>query len=161
MLAMREREPLLQLLRRVPKEVAPQLLLVDGNGVLHPRGCGLACHLGVLSGVPAVGVAKNLYQVDGLDQAAAKAAARAAMEAAVPGHFPLAGASGRVWGAALYGHGGSRAPIFVSVGHGVSLQRAVEAVTKCCLTRVPEPIRQADIRSRERVRGRREGGAGD
>lgn len=41
----------------------PQVILFDGNGILHPRGLGLASHFGVLAGVPTIGVAKNLYQM--------------------------------------------------------------------------------------------------
>ncbi|XP_041789936.1 endonuclease V-like isoform X3 [Chelmon rostratus] len=43
-----------------------QVVLVDGNGLFHYREFGLACHLGVLSGLPCVGVAKNLLQVQGV-----------------------------------------------------------------------------------------------
>jgi deoxyinosine 3'endonuclease (endonuclease V) len=38
----------------------PQVLMVDGNGLLHPRGFGLACHLGVLADLPTIGVGKNV-----------------------------------------------------------------------------------------------------
>uniref|UniRef100_A0A8D0L900 Endonuclease V n=1 Tax=Sphenodon punctatus TaxID=8508 RepID=A0A8D0L900_SPHPU len=55
-----------QRLQAQEPELTPQVLLVDGNGVLHHRGFGIACHLGVLTGLPCVGVAKNLLQVDGL-----------------------------------------------------------------------------------------------
>ena len=44
---------------------------MDGNGQLHPRGFGLACHLGVLLDVPCVGVAKTLIHVDGIEEDAA------------------------------------------------------------------------------------------
>lgn len=44
----------------------PELLLVDGNGILHSNQCGLACHLGVLLGVPTLGVGKTLFFIDGL-----------------------------------------------------------------------------------------------
>lgn len=45
----------------------PDVLLVDGNGVLHPHRCGLACHIGIQTGIPSIGVAKNLHLVEGVD----------------------------------------------------------------------------------------------
>jgi deoxyinosine 3'endonuclease (endonuclease V) len=48
--------------------------MVDGYGVLHPRRCGSASHLGVVAGVASVGVAKNLLAVEGLDRQAVAAA---------------------------------------------------------------------------------------
>ncbi|XP_022092344.1 endonuclease V-like isoform X4 [Acanthaster planci] len=57
---------LLHKLRDKEPNLMPQVILVDGNGILHPRGFGIASHLGVLSGIPCVGVAKTLMQVDGI-----------------------------------------------------------------------------------------------
>ncbi|KAL5660948.1 hypothetical protein ACJX0J_028073, partial [Zea mays] len=62
-LAFREAPVLLGLLEKVKinaPHFCPQLLMVDGNGLLHPRGFGLACHLGVLADIPTIGVGKNL-----------------------------------------------------------------------------------------------------
>ncbi|XP_011003028.1 PREDICTED: endonuclease V-like [Populus euphratica] len=62
-LAFREAPILLQLLQKMKKTdnpFHPQLLLVDGNGLLHPRGFGLACHLGVLAKIPTIGIGKNV-----------------------------------------------------------------------------------------------------
>ncbi|XP_038598003.1 endonuclease V isoform X3 [Tachyglossus aculeatus] len=56
-----------QRLREEEPSLTPQVLFVDGNGLLHHRGFGVACHLGVLTGLPCVGVAKKLLQVDGLE----------------------------------------------------------------------------------------------
>ncbi|CAN6177230.1 unnamed protein product, partial [Urochloa humidicola] len=86
-LAFREAPILLRLLDKVKNNAHhfyPQLLMVDGNGLLHPRGFGLACHLGVLADLPTFGVGKNcsllpekinanvsiaqLHHVDGLNQ---------------------------------------------------------------------------------------------
>ncbi|GFR44140.1 hypothetical protein Agub_g5306, partial [Astrephomene gubernaculifera] len=64
---------------------------------------------------------------------------------------PLTGVSGRVWGTALC-PGLSKKPLYVSVGHRLSLKTAVELVRRCCLHRVPEPVRQADLRSRQWLR---------
>uniref|UniRef100_A0A6M2EUD5 Endonuclease V n=1 Tax=Populus davidiana TaxID=266767 RepID=A0A6M2EUD5_9ROSI len=62
-LPFREAPILLQLLQKMKNTdnpFYPQLLLVDGNGLLHPRGFGLACHLGVLANIPTIGIGKNV-----------------------------------------------------------------------------------------------------
>ncbi|XP_030945337.1 endonuclease V-like isoform X3 [Quercus lobata] len=114
-LAFREAPVLLELLERMKKNAIPfypQVLMVDGNGILHPRGFGLACHLGVLADLPTIGIGKN----------------------------------------AMRSTKGSLKPIFISVGHRVSLDTAITIVKMTCKYRVPEPTRQADIRSREYLR---------
>uniref|UniRef100_A0A3B5QTU7 Endonuclease V n=1 Tax=Xiphophorus maculatus TaxID=8083 RepID=A0A3B5QTU7_XIPMA len=68
-LAFRETPFLLEALQRLKisqPTLMPQVVFVDGNGLFHYREFGLACHLGVLSGLPCVGVAKNLLQVQGV-----------------------------------------------------------------------------------------------
>ena len=190
LLGFREVPAYLELLRRAAAAgVEPQLLLVDGCGRLHDRRCGSASMLGVLSGLPAVGVAKSLLRVEGLPgekevraaalavaAEAARAAAAAAAGAAGGGEeggarrrdwLPLVAADGEVLGAAVCvgagagggsGAGGSgggtapRRPIYVSVGHRVCLETAVAVARRCCRHRAPEPIRQADLASRARVR---------
>ncbi|XP_034682625.1 endonuclease V isoform X2 [Vitis riparia] len=70
-LAFREAPVLLKLLEKMKNSAHPfypQLLMVDGNGLLHPRGFGLACHLGVLANIPTIGIGKTLHHVDGLTQ---------------------------------------------------------------------------------------------
>ena len=47
-------------------EAWPELIMIDGNGILHSNKCGLACHLGVLLDVPTLGVGKTLFYIDGL-----------------------------------------------------------------------------------------------
>ncbi|XP_038013133.1 endonuclease V isoform X3 [Motacilla alba alba] len=128
-----------------------EVLLVDGNGLLHPRGFGTACHLGVLTDLPCVGVAKNLLHVDGLVRDELHREQVRSMQRSGEA-FPLTGASGKVLGMVLRSHDKSSRPLYVSVGHRVSLGTAVRLVRACCLFRVPEPIRQADIRSREYLR---------
>lgn len=133
-LAFREVEFLRRLIGRIPPDVYPQVILVDGNGVLHPNGFGLASHLGVVCGVPTIGVAKTLCNVDGLADE----------------EGPLVGESGRTYGYAL--RTGKSRHIYVSVGYGVTMNTAVSLVRRLALYRVPEPIRQADLRSRAAVR---------
>lgn len=59
-------EKLIQKLREKHPDIVPQIILVDGNGVLHYRGCGLASHLGVKVNIPTIGVSKKLLYLDGL-----------------------------------------------------------------------------------------------
>lgn len=129
----------------------PQVLLVDGNGVLHQRGFGVACHLGVLTDLPCIGVAKKLLQVDGLENNSLHKEKIVLLQAGGD-MFPLMGNSGTVLGMALKSHDRSTKPLYVSVGHRISLEVAVRLTHHCCRFRIPEPIRQADIRSREYIR---------
>lgn len=153
-LAFRETPFLLEALQRLEKKeptLMPQVVFVDGNGVLHHREFGLACHLGVLSGLPCVGVAKNLLQVDGVYKNEEHQSQIAALQTGGDS-FPLTATSGKVLGKALRSCDKSFKPVYVSVGHKISLDTAVRLTHSCCRYRVPEPIRQADCRSREYLR---------
>lgn len=69
-LAFREALPLLKILNGILNEredLKPDVILVDGNGILHPRKYGCACHIGVSTGIPTIGVAKNIYKMDDID----------------------------------------------------------------------------------------------
>lgn len=153
-LAFREVPFLVELVQRLQEkepDLMPQVLLVDGNGVLHQRGFGVACHLGVLTELPCIGVAKKLLQVEGLENNALHKEKIVLLQAGGD-TFPLIGNSGTVLGMALKSHDHSTKPLYVSVGHRISLEVAVRLTHRCCRFRIPEPIRQADIRSREYIR---------
>lgn len=111
----------------------------------------MACHLGVLTDLPCVGVAKKLLQVDGLENNALHKEKIRLLRAGGD-TFPLMGGSGTVLGMALKSHDHSTKPLYVSVGHKVSLEAAVRLTRGCCKFRIPEPVRQADIRSRDYIR---------
>lgn len=109
----------------------PDLLLVDGQGLAHPRRFGIACHLGVLTGLPSIGVAKT--RLVGVHEP-------------VPDRrgawVPLRD-RGEVVGAVLRSRAGVR-PIYVSVGHRISLENAVERVMACTTRyRLPQTTRAA------------------
>ncbi|NXX80132.1 ENDOV Endonuclease, partial [Urocolius indicus] len=155
-LAFREVPFLVEAVQRLQQEqprLKPQVLLVDGNGVLHPRGFGVACHLGVLTDLPCIGVAKNLLQVDGLAKDELyKEQIRSLQKGGDA--FPLTGTSGRVLGMVSCGdHNNSSRPLYVSVGHRVCLQTAVRLVRSCCRYRIPEPIRQVQHQGLGQGRG--------
>ncbi|XP_074870881.1 endonuclease V isoform X2 [Carettochelys insculpta] len=144
-LAFREAPFLVEAAQRLQERepgLRPQVLLIDGNGMLHHRGFGVACHLGVLTDLPCIGVAKNLLQVDGL--AKDELHKEQIRDLQTGGDvFPLMGTSGRVLGMALRSCNKSKKPIYVSVGHRTCLESAVRLVLSCCRYRIPEPIRQA------------------
>ncbi|XP_040100709.1 endonuclease V isoform X1 [Oryx dammah] len=129
-----------QLRQREPR-LMPQVLFVDGNGVLHHRGFGVACHLGVLTDLPCIGVAKKLLQVDGLENNALHKEKIQLLKAGGDS-FPLMGGSGTILGRALRSHDHSTKPLYVSVGHKISLEAAVRLTHSCCKFRIPEPVRQ-------------------
>lgn len=61
---------------RAGEDLEPDVLFVDGNGKLHPRGAGLACHLGVATGLRTVGLGKTFLHVDGLTKAGVREVSR-------------------------------------------------------------------------------------
>ena len=142
---------LIEELKREDPQLVPQLILVDGNGILHTRGFGLASHLGVLVNIPTIGVGKKLFVVDGLDDYEIQEQVRRKLHKG--GEFlPLIGKSGKVWGAALKSCDSTQNPVFVSIGHRISLETAVLLTSRMCKHRVPEPIRQADLGSRREIK---------
>ncbi|KAK7098706.1 hypothetical protein V1264_002949 [Littorina saxatilis] len=150
-LAFREVEFLVSLyqtmLRNAP-QYKPDVILVDGNGQLHPRGFGLACQLGVLLDVPCVGVGKTLIHVDGIEENAAHKAKKQTLKKGGD-TFTLTTDSGNTLGQALRSTDATTNPIYVSVGHKISLTSAVTLTLQCCKYRIPEPTRFADMCSRE------------
>ncbi|MGW6933860.1 endonuclease V [Lentzea sp. NPDC054927] len=132
--AFREMPVLLRALDQVT--VAPDLLVADGQGLAHPRRFGLACHLGVHTGIPSIGVAKN------------------AMGAfAQPGHARGSTSDlvmeDEVVGRALRTQDGVK-PVFVSVGHKIDLDRACAEVLRLAPRyRLPETTRRADTLTRQ------------
>uniref|UniRef100_A0A8C2QC00 Endonuclease V n=1 Tax=Cricetulus griseus TaxID=10029 RepID=A0A8C2QC00_CRIGR len=149
-LAFREVPFLVELVQRL-QEKEPGLMPQVGNSVLVLGGFGVACHLGVLTDLPCVGVAKKLLQVDGLENNSLHKEKIVLLQSGGD-TFPLMGNSGTVLGMALKSHDHSTKPLYVSVGHRISLEVAVRLTHHCCRFRIPEPIRQADIRSREYIR---------
>ncbi|NMJ42798.1 endonuclease V [Roseomonas sp. JC162] len=121
--------------------VRPDIILVDGQGMAHPRGLGLACHLGLVLGVPTIGVAKSRLVGEG-------------EPGPDPGDATPLMWKGRCIGTALRTRRGAR-PLYVSVGHRVSLAtatRLVLAVTRG--RRLATPIRAAhDAANAARLQG--------
>jgi deoxyribonuclease V len=110
----------------------PDLLLCDGQGIAHPRGFGLAAHLGLLLGVPAIGCAKSRLCGTHREPGPRR------------GDRASLALDGRVVGAVVRTRDGIR-PLYVSPGHRVGVAAAVRWVLACGGGyRLPEPTRQAD-----------------
>lgn len=129
LLSFREIPAILEALARLT--VWPDLVLCDGQGLAHPRRCGLASHLGLVAGLPTIGVAKS--RLIGVHDDPPRHRGSWA---------PLRDA-GEVIGAVLRSREGVK-PIYVSIGHCVSLASAVN-YTMACVTRyrLPETTRWA------------------
>ena len=109
------------------------MIMVDGHGLAHPRGFGLACHVGVLLDIPAIGVAKKClygtFAEPGLNKGE---------------RTLMRGRDGEIIGAALRTRDGVK-PVFISVGNRTDLNTAIMIALECSQgLRIPEPTRLAD-----------------
>ena len=130
LLSFREAPALLAVLRRLRTPV--DALLCDGQGIAHPRRFGLACHLGVLLGLPAVGCAKSRLIGDWVEPGPERGE-----------RTPLMQGEERI-GTVLRTRTGVK-PLFVSPGHLCDFEGAAELVLRCGGgLRLPEPVRLAD-----------------
>jgi deoxyribonuclease V len=115
--------------------VTPDLVLVDGQGIAHPRRFGLASHLGLFLDMPTIGCAKSRlcghHQEPGDN----------------PGSYAELIDRDETIGVALRTKVGVK-PVYVSIGHRVDLEAAIYWVMKCCRGyRLPEPCRLAHLAS--------------
>ena len=125
---------------RARDRIAP-VILVDGTGILHPRRAGIASHLGVVTGLPTIGITKKLLcgQVD------------------IAGLKPLESRpvvlDEQPVGAAIRPTAGSRRPLFISPGSGLNLA-AAERIVRAVLSgrRLPLPLYWADHLSRQHAK---------
>ena len=130
-LSFRELPPIVSAMDKL--RIQPDVTLVDGHGVAHPRRLGLASHLGLLLGAPTIGVAKNLLcgkvEDNGNDR----------WKPVIHKHETV--------GAAVFTRPNAK-PVYVSIGHKVSLDTAREIVLHCAMKyRIPEPLRTAHMTS--------------
>jgi len=129
LLSFREIPPSYSAIKKL--QTQPNVFLVDGQGIAHPYRLGFAAHLGLAINRPTIGVAKSLLcgKVEPVGG---------------QGWAPLTD-RGEVIGAEVVTKPGTK-PIYISVGHRVSLRRAIDIVKNCTRTYgIPEPIRRAHI----------------
>ena len=146
LLAFREIPALLDALAKLTR--VPDILVCDGYGLAHPRRFGLACHLGVLTGVPTFGVAKTAF-IGTFEEPGKARGDQTDLVDAVHGAARTE-AIGRV----LRTQPATK-PVFVSVGHRISLDAATDLTLRLAPKyRLPETTRQADQASRRALAAR-------
>jgi deoxyribonuclease V len=128
LLSFREIPPAVLSIKKL--EVQPDVFLVDGQGFAHPYGCGFASHLGLAIGKPTIGVAKSRLFGE-------------AERTKAEGKVAFLKNKGEVVGAIVTTKRGCK-PLYVSVGHMVSLETAIKIVKHCVHQhRISEPILKA------------------
>lgn len=143
----REAPVLLEVLERVQQhtQLRPDLLLIDGHGLAHPRKFGVACYMGVETGIAAIGCAKEtLVKYEGELDAARGATLANYVENELVGYVLRSQTNIK--------------PVFVSAGYGISLDKAKEMVLHLTPSyRISEPLRRADHAARAFAKGEKHG----
>ena len=131
LLTFREGPALIEAFRRLRSE--PDVIFFDGQGIAHPRGLGIASHMGVLLDRPAIGVAKSLLAGTVSDPGAGRGSTAPILR------------DGETIGMAVRTRERVK-PVYVSVGHRIDLSQAVDLVLATARGyRLPEPTRQAHL----------------
>lgn len=128
LLSFRELSPSVSAIRKLRTE--PDVFLVDGQGLAHPYRLGFASHLGLVLEAPTLGVAKTLLCGE-------------VKENGEDGVWKSIIHEGEIVGGAVFTKPGVK-PVYVSIGHKVSLETAIKIVLHCVRRhRIPEPLREA------------------
>ena len=134
LLSFREIPPAMAAIKKL--KIQPDVLLVDAQGLAHPYRCGFASHLGLIMRKPTIGAAKSRLTGEPTE---------------MNGQTFLVD-EGEVIGAVVTTKQDAK-PIYVSIGHMVSLETAVKIVKHCTKNRIPEPTLQAhNLATKERIR---------
>jgi deoxyribonuclease V len=133
LLSFREIQPAMAAIRKL--EIQPDVFLVDAQGLAHPYRCGFASHLGLILGKPTIGAAKSRLVGTAEER---------------DGETFLLD-KGEVIGAVVTTRYGSK-PVYVSIGHMVSLKTSIKIVLHCSNSRISEPLLQAHkLATKERI----------
>ncbi len=132
LLAFRECPAIIETFEKIRNK--PDLLMIDGHGLAHPRSFGIACHAGVILGIPTIGVAKKKLFGTYIEPQKQK------------GNWSKLKnkKDSKTIGAVVRTKNNVK-PVFVSIGNKIDLQSSVKLVLDCSVGyRIPEPTRQAD-----------------
>lgn len=131
LLSFRESPLILAALSKI--KISPDIIMVDGQGIAHPRRLGIASHLGLLLDTPTIGCAKS------------RLCGSSIMPGDEPGSYEKITDNGEIIGATLRTKTGVK-PLYISTGHKINLENAVYWIMKCCRGyRLPEPTRLAHL----------------
>jgi len=118
----------------------PDMLMFDGQGIAHPRRCGLASHIGLLLDRPSIGCAKT------------RLAGRYEEPHTEKGGYSYQKDGDEIIGAVVRTRNSVK-PLFVSIGHRINLEDSIRIILKCCSRyRLPETARRADKLARKEAR---------
>jgi len=135
LLTFREGHAMISALKRL--RTPPDVILVDGQGIAHPRGIGIASHIGVILGKPTIGCAKSRLIGEFREPQTRK------------GSWSHLYYKSKEVGAVLRTRDHVK-PLFISPGHMIDIPSSLEIVMQCLSGyRIPEPLRRADSLSRE------------
>lgn len=144
LLSFRETPALLRVFKKINIDI--DLVFVDGYGIAHPRKFGLASHLGIFLDLPAIGCGKT-YLLGEYQE-----------PKDFSGSYEPLILNGEVVGAVVRTKANVK-PVFVSVGHKLNLNDAINFTLRCCKGyRLPEPIRQAHLLVNTEIRKKQEYG---
>lgn len=133
-LSFREGPAIIEAIKRL--KTMPDMILFDGQGIAHPKGMGIATHIGILLDIPAIGCAKSKL-IGGYKDPGSK-----------KGIWSPLIYNGKTIGAVLRTKDNIR-PIFVSPGHRIDLEGSIKIILNSTTKyRIPEPLRRADHISR-------------
>ena len=134
-LAFRELPLVVETARKL--ESKPDIFMFDGNGILHPRGMGLAAHASFYLGAPTMGVAKHYFKVEG---------AEFTMPSRERGSFSDITSDGHILGRAVRTLDGVK-PVYVSVGNHMDIETATRLALEFTdeESHIPAPTRYADL----------------
>jgi deoxyribonuclease V len=135
-LSFREGPVIIKALRKL--KTSPHVILFDGQGIAHPKGLGIASHIGVVLDIPTIGCAKSRligeYKQPGMKK----------------GETSVLKYQGNIVGAVVRTRDHVK-PVFVSPGHRIDLKSSIDIIRACTGSyRIPEPLRQADILSKKK-----------
>jgi len=117
----------------------PDIIMIDGNGILHPYGIGIASHAGIILDIPTIGVAKGLLY------------GRESKESFADNINKIVDNKGKTIGFSVKANERVK-PVFVSPGYKISFDKTLEVVKKVHKYRIPEPIRQAHMLAKKYIK---------